>query len=278
MLKFIITTVLLCFSLACDAGHVVVSIAPYKYFVNKIAGTEMQVDILVPAGSSPHFYEPTAQQILRVSEADIWFTMGESFEARARTSMQYQRPNMSIVDLREGVEVIRDHACCCCQHEANSIDPHIWLSPREAKKQAASIAEALIKRYPQNKEIYQKNLENFQRELNDLDMEIATILKPLINRTILVSHPAMGYFCRDYGLEQLSIEFEGKEPSAKQMSNLLTLARDKNIKTVYIQEQHLSKGAHIVAKHIGAKVVDIDPLAESYIENMRQIAIIVSSQ
>lgn len=252
---------------------VLVSVAPYKFFVEKIAQDTVKVGLMVPAGASSHTYEPTPKQILSAANADIWFCIGESFEARAVRALTSHNPKMQKVDLRKGVDLIKADphlgVCCCC---AGSEDLHIWLSPKEVKIQAATIANALSQRYPEHAELYTSNLASFLRELDDLNLQVIEILKPLTHRIILVSHPAYAYFCRDYDLTQMSIEFEGKDPTPQQLNNILNKARANNIKKVYIQAQYSSKGAKLIAKEIGAQIVMLDPYAENYFQSMLDIA------
>jgi zinc transport system substrate-binding protein len=257
--------------------YVLVSVAPHKFFVEKIAGDTITVELMVPAGASSHTFEPTPKQMLNASHADIWFQIGEGFEPRASNALRSHNPGMQLVDLRKGLNLIYDSDCSkghchhCAEHQ-DCVDPHFWLSARQAKIQAKTIAEALSQRYPQHAAVYAENLKRFTQQLDALDTEITTLLAPLKNRTIMVSHPAYAYFCRDYNLQQLSIEFEGKDPSPQQLTKILTQARKENIKTIFIQMQYNNKGARLIANEIGAKVVTLDPYAEQYIETMRDIA------
>jgi zinc transport system substrate-binding protein len=256
-----------------------VSIAPYKYFVEKIAGDTVSVNLMVPSGSDSHSYEPSSRSILKASKADAWFRIGESFEQRAKQAMLSHHPKMEIIDLREGVSAIHAHGGHghACSHE-DCRDPHIWLSVREGKKQARIIADTLVKLYPEHKDRYHNALRQFERELDVLDLELEAILLPLKSRTILVSHPAYAYLCRDYNLQQISIEFEGREPSPQQLTRLLKKARELQVKRVFVQTQHLSKGAKLVANELGAVTIELDPLAEDYMENLRHIAKQIAGQ
>jgi zinc transport system substrate-binding protein len=264
-----------CFLIAVDkpAPYILVSIAPHKLFVEKIAKGTVQVYLMVPAGASAHTYEPTPRQMLTASNADIWFRIGESFENRAIQALKSHHPDLEIVDLRQGLDLIQtDHAhghrgCC-----SGSTDLHFWLSARQAQIQAQTIAEALIKAYPEHTELYRTNLQVVQQELQELDQDIRAILTPLKNRHILVSHPAYAYFCRDYALEQHAIEVEGKDPTPQQMTKLLNLAKQLQLSTIFIQMQYNNKAAKLVADTLGAKLVVLDPYAEHYFTSMREIA------
>lgn len=252
---------------------VLVSVAPHKFFVEKIAKETVQVHLMVPAGASAHTYEPTPRQMITASQAKIWFRIGESFENRAIQALKSHHPNMEIVDLRQGVDLIctdheHGHRGCCL----GGVDLHFWLSARQAQIQAQTITEALIKSYPEHTDFYRMNLQTFQQELQDLDREIQTILAPIKNRSILVSHPAYGYFCRDYSLEQFAIEIEGKDPTPQQMTKLLNRARQLQFQTIFIQMQYNNKAAKLVANALGAKLVVLDPYSEHYFTSMLEIA------
>lgn len=273
-----------CFSLPCVAENdnttptVIVSVAPYKNFVEQIAKDTVNVHLMVPAGASSHTFEPTPKQMLSASRADIWFQIGEEFEPRAGKALQSYNKNMAFIDLRKGIDLITSQEgdsnhCHCCHHaHKGCVDPHFWLSPKEVVIQIATIKDALIARFPQNAELYNKNAGILTEKLKSLDAELVKILAPIKGRTILVSHPAYGYLCRDYGLIQLSVEFEGKDPTSKQLTNILNIARQEHIPNVFIQMQYNNKGAKLIADQIGATIVVLDPYAENYFDSMLEIA------
>lgn len=256
-----------------SAPYVLVSVAPHKLFVEKIAKDTVQVYLMVPAGASAHTYEPTPRQMMTASKADIWFRIGEAFENRAIQALKSHHPNLEIVDLRQGVDLINHshehgHRGCC----PGCVDLHFWLSARQAQIQAQTIADALIKTYPEHADMYRANLRVFQQELQDLDREIQTILASLQNRNILVSHPAYAYFCRDYDLVQHAIEVEGKDPTPQQMTKLLNVARQMQMRTIFIQMQYNNKAAKLVADTLGTKLIVLDPYSEQFFTSMLEIA------
>lgn len=262
------------------SNYVLVSVAPHQFFVEKIAGSTLQVGLMVPAGASAHTYEPTPKQMLDATKADLWFYVGEGFEPKVKAALQSYSPRMQFIDMRQNLDLITyEHGHKgCCQHHEGCYDLHYWLSPTQAKIQAETIANALIKTYPENTQLYKENLVKFQKELDALDQEIRSILSKPHNPMIMVSHPAYAYFCRDYGCHQLSIEFEGKDPTPQQLTKVIQAARANEIKTIFVQIQYSSKGAKLIAAHIGAKVVDLDPYAEHYFESLRAIAKAIADQ
>lgn len=274
-----LVSVLLCISsLLSAAGEparskpiVLVSIGPHKTFVESIAGDTVTVSTIVPKGANSHTYEPTPKQTNTFMNADIWFRIGEPFEPKLVNLLKAHRPGLRMVNMRDGVQMIqfdpaKPHSHRCCYNDFEDI--HIWLSPKEAKVQAKTIAQALTAAYPQNRTLYQNNLEKFLKQLDDLDREIKEIMAKGDAKVILVSHPAYAYFARDYGLEQLSVEFEGKDPTVQQLTQLINQAKADHIGKVFIQPQHSKKGAVLIAKQLNATVVVLDPYAEDYFESM----------
>lgn len=240
--------------------QVLVSIAPQKFLVEEIGSDHVSVEVIVPAGASSHSYEPNVRQMSALSKGDIWFRMGESFEDRLVKIFS----KMIIVDQREGIELL---GCRC--HGGS--DPHTWLSPRLLKIQAQQIARVLSEYDPDHVTYYQENLTRLENELENLDAEVAAILANA-PRTILVSHPAYGYLCRDYGLKQLPIEMEGREPTPRYLSNLILEARTLHIDKVFLQEQHSVRGGKRIAQELGARYIFLDPYAENIIANLKHIA------
>lgn len=251
--------------------YVLVSVAPYKNFVEKIGGETVKVGLMVPAGASSHTYEPTPKETLEASQADGWFLIGESFETRAGRAIKSHNSDIAFFDLLKGVDLITSSHSCCCHHPGCN-DLHIWLSPKQAAIQAKTIAEGLSSLYPENKEVYARNLEQLLKDFDRLDKDIEEKLAPLNQRWILVSHPAYAYLARDYNLNQLSIEFEGKDPTPRQLTQVLEDARKHHIKTIFTQIQYGNKGAKLIAKILGGKTVDLNPYAEDYFSSMREIA------
>lgn len=252
---------------------VLISVAPYKQFIEKIAGNTVKVQLMVPAGASSHTYEPTPKQMISASQASLWFTIGEPFERRAINALKSHHPLLQVINLQEGLDLINsaDHhgrkGCC-----PGAIDLHFWLSPRQAQMQAKTITNALIALLPEYSDQYRHNLGFLQKELQELDRNIESILSPLKNRNILVSHPAYAYFCRDYHLTQYSIEVEGKDPTPQQMTKMLQTAKHLNIEAIFIQPQYNNKAAKLVAEALNAKLVTLDPYSEAYFSTMLEIA------
>lgn len=254
--------------------YVLVSVAPYKYLIERIAGDTVSVGLLVPPAANVHTYEPSMKQVLASGKADMWFRIGESFEPRVVKALTAYNKGLTLVDLRQGLNLIEGEGCGChegCCHPEGK-DLHFWLSARLMKPQAKTVADALSKRYPANAARYQKALQEHLAELDALDKQLTMLLAPVRGKTILVTHPAYAYLCRDYGLFQLSVETEGKDPSSRKLTDLLKKAQELQVKTIFTQTQYSDKAAKIIAKQLGASLMLLDPYAEDYMTNLSEIS------
>ncbi|MHC1604457.1 MAG: metal ABC transporter solute-binding protein, Zn/Mn family [Candidatus Methanofastidiosia archaeon] len=250
-----------------DKLGVVVSIAPYAEWVKNVGGDKVDVTILIPPGASPHTYEPTPSQLIKVSNAKIFVKNGVGLEFWTDKIAETNK-NILIVDISEGIELMplsseeaREHGLL--------YDPHIWLSLKNAKKGVRQICETLSEIDPDNESYYITNMNKYVEKLDMLDGEITEKLYTVENKKIIVFHPAWSYFCKDYGLEQIPVEQEGKEPGPQYIAEIIKTAKENNITVVFVEPQFNQNSARIIANEINGNVVAIDPLAENYIENMR---------
>lgn len=257
--------------------NVTVSILPQKGLVESIGGDRVEVQVLVQPGQSPHTYEPTPKQVMQTGEADALFTFGFPFEQIVVTKLSSGNEAIEVFAADKGVKrrEIEEHHHGEEETENEhhgEPDPHIWLGPPQLQTIAQNICSGLIKIDPANRDRYTANLESFLTELQEVDKEIGSILKPYRGRKILVFHPAFGYFCDHYDIHQLPIEIEGKSPGPKQMENVIEEAREEQIKIIFVQPQFDKKSADLIAEAIGGAVVPLDPLHEDVMENLEIIA------
>ena len=266
-----------------NSKTILVSIAPYAFFVNQITGGNLPVMTLIPEGANPHIYEPKPKEVSRVRNADVWIRLGDAFDQKVYQVLTEQNPRIAIVDMTQGIALVSEceqpsltqtHHHCMGMDEEKDI--HIWLSPKLAQIQAKTIATALIQAFPEHRERYLNNLNSFLNQLRELDQQIATLLASKKGTAILVSHPAFTYFCRDYDLVQLSVEIEGKDPLPQQITQLLQQARSYTITTIILEPQYSNKGAELIAEQLRITPVTIDPYAENYLDNLRLIAEIIA--
>lgn len=229
---------------------VLVSVPPQKYLVDRISEKKINAFVVVPKGASPHTYEPSAQQLKIFSDAKLWFTIGESFEWQLKKALP-----IPTVNQLEDLPLI--YQGCCCHSGA---DTHVWLSPRLLKQMALQIQSTLAKHYPELQDLTQKNLQILLNELNALDSWVSNQKLP---SAFLTSHPAFGYFCRDYHIQQVAIEEEGKEPSAKKVIQLSQEITQKNIQKLLIQPHYFPQASKRLAEEWKLQATSIDPYNEN---------------
>lgn len=296
------------FSSLALATEVTVSILPQKYFLEKIAGDKITVNVMVKPGFSPAVYEPKVSQMRKLANSKAYFSIGVPFENIWLDRFKNANKKMLIVDTSKGIAKLEmeahthehegherhddkhddenhkghdhdehekekhdDHE----DHDAHNhegLDPHIWLDPNLVKTQAKNIYEGLIKIDNKNASFYKSNYEKLLKELDDLDVEIKNILNPYSHKAFMVFHPSWGYFAKRYDLEQIAIEVQGKEPKPAQLVDLVSEAKEHNIKIVFVSPQFSIKGANTISKSIKGNVSTIDPLSFNWDKNLLKTA------
>jgi zinc transport system substrate-binding protein len=263
---------------------VLVSILPQANFVEQVGGDKVEVIVMIAPGASPATYEPTSSQLKAVSSAKMYAKVGSGlpFEEVWLDKIRSVNPDMLLVDTSEGITQItmeeHHHNEEKSRHDGDKrgMDPHIWLSPVNAKIIVQNIYDSLVLIDPANKTFYEQNKEHYIHELEVLDLEINESLSDFENRTFMVFHPSWGYFARDYNLKMIAVEVEGKEPSTSDLEQLIETAKENNIKVIFVQPQFSTKSAEVIAKEIGGNVVPVDPLSKDYITNLRQVSNIIA--
>ncbi|UCG92918.1 MAG: zinc ABC transporter substrate-binding protein [candidate division WOR-3 bacterium] len=245
---------------------VVVSIVPLAEFAEEIGGDKVRVSVMVSPGASPHTYEPTSGQLIEVSKAKLYIKVGApiEFELAWLDRILSTNRGLSIINASAGIHLQ--------QHEHTSQDPHVWLSPKNAKTMVENIYKGLVVIDSVNEQYYADNKKRYLAQIDRLDREIEKILEKKINRKFMVFHPSWGYFARDYKIEQIPVEAEGKEPTARDIQHLIEQAKKSHITVVFASPQFNMESAEVIAREIQGSVVIIDPLAKDYITNMKKVA------
>lgn len=259
-----------------NALKVTVSIVPQKYFVQKITGALVDVSVMVLPGASPAIYEPKPQQMVDLTRSKIYFAVGVPFEKVWLRKFARINSKIMIVHTEDGIEKIPmgvSRRYNEKRHSHGVEDPHVWLSPPLVSIQTRNILDALLKIDPARGEIYKSNYKTFIGDLVDLDLKIRDVFAA--NREgahFMVYHPSWGYFAKSYGLKEIAISIQGKEPTPKGLQNLIRQAKEKNVKVIFVQPQFSTKSANTVAKSIGAQILVADPLEENWAENLLNVA------
>jgi zinc transport system substrate-binding protein len=277
-----------------DKISVFVSIAPQKYFVQKIGRERVAVQVMVPSGANPATYEPKPRQMADLSKADLYFAIGVPFEDVWMDRISAANPNMRVVRTDQGITRVpmaphhhhdeedqhadrsghqehgNDHVAAGTNRQG--LDPHIWLSPPLVKLQIQSIRSALNTIDPAHKDEFEANYRSFAAEIEQLDGRLRKTFADRRGLRFLVFHPAWGYFARTYGIEQVPVEIEGKAPKPARLQALIQHARRAGIKVIFVQPQFSTRSARLIAREINGQVAFADPLAEDWMANLQAVA------
>lgn len=246
-----------------------VTIVPQKAFVKAICGDLADVIELVPPGFSPESFDPDPLKMSKLSKTEIFFTLDLPSEQNMDFTML---EDTKIVDLAESVSRAYPNRYFEGSQDDSGRDPHIWNSPRRAIVMVQVMAEEISLLDPENSALYAANAAAYIASLQALDTELQQLFGGIANKKIIVFHPAFGYFADDYGIEMYALEDNGREATASHLIDMIKLARDEGIKTIFTQKDSGNRQPDTFADEIGGKKVVLDPLSEDYIENTRSMA------
>ncbi len=252
-------------------SEILVTIAPYKYFVERLTDSSIEVKSLVPEAADPHGFEPPAKALVSLFKAKIWFLIGEPFEEQFLPIIKKNDPELNVVQLDQNVA--KPLHLSCSHHSHKSLeDRHFWMSPNVMKTQINLMAKTLKEFYPDKSDLITQRLAEINLDFENLDLAMTESIKKYDSHYLLVSHPAFGYFCRDYGLHQLALENETQDPSPKELATLFSTIKEKGIKNIYVQKQHNYKMAKLTADSLNLKMVEVNPYKENYFVNMHSFS------
>jgi len=255
-----VVVVLLCLSGTLPAAEieVFVSILPQQYFVERIGGDRVNVNVMVKPGQSPETFEPSPKMMFLYSKSNLYFTIGMPFEQVWISRVASLNQNISVISTQPDY--------------AELSDPHSWLSPIMVMDQAKIIMLELSRYSPKDKSFFENNYSELKHDLDVLHKVISERFKPADKVNFMTFHPAFFHFAKLYGLTQIAIEVEGKEPSAKQMAKMIDQYHNKRVPFLLIEKQFNQRIPQTVAGSLNAALLYVDPLSKDYIHNMKDIA------
>jgi zinc transport system substrate-binding protein len=260
------------------------SIIPAQFLIERIGGERIKSGVVVLPGESPATYEPSPRQMTELSDAAVLFRIGVPFENGFLPKLERLVPDLRIVDLREGITLrIMDAAHSHDEdgdghdagHEEDAVgapDPHLWMSPRNMITMAETINSTLSSLDPEGAAEYRENFNVLVSDLRDIDERLTGILEPYTGKRFFVYHPAFGYFADDYGLTQVPLEIEGKEPTGKQLAYYIDEAEELGVHIIFVQPEFPKNSAQTVAEAIGGTVIPINALSPDYLANLVKVA------
>jgi zinc transport system substrate-binding protein len=243
---------------------VVASFYPIYDFAKNVGGDRVEVTTLIPMGVEPHEFEPTASDIRKLSEADVFLYNGAGMEPWADSIVKgVEREDLIVADTSAGITLLSsqghdEHEGDGEEHaHAGGFDPHFWLDPVLAKAQINNIRDALIEADPDGKEYYENNAATYNAKLDSLDNEIRTVMLNCTKHDILVTHATLGYFCKRYGCNQIAINGVDPEaePSPSDLAMIIDQAKEKNVSVVFFESMIDPRSAQTIAKEINGSVL-----------------------
>lgn len=262
-----------------NMNTITVSIEPLRFITEQITGNDFNIQVLVPPGSSPETYEPTSAQMLQTAHSKAYIEIGLlDFEINLEQAIRKNMPQVTLIKTSDRIPLLTGH----CGHTHNDeehthgVDPHIWLSPTRLKTIAENVYNGLSVIYPDSSK-YKENYDALCKRIDSLDRSLVTLLTPE-KRGFLIYHPALTYLAADYGQTQISVEVEGKEPSAAYLSRLIDTVKAMEINKILYQKQFDQSTVAAVATELDLTLVAIDPLAENVIENIEYLARLIANR
>jgi len=243
---------------------ITVSIAPFKYFVEGIGGKNFEVNVMVPAGANPHIYEPFPDQVNKLRKSVAYISDGYlGFEMTWLDRFYEMNRKMKKLSLGKVIDPIISEK----HHEGNQTegaDPHYWVSPVCAFKMASAVRDLLIELDPGNREQYDLNYNILKEKIKEVDSHARELSLSGTKKAFMIYHPNLSYLARDYGLEEIAVEYEGKEPTPSRLVKLIDRAKKEKLNVILVQKEYDTKNARSIAGEAGARVVIIDPLSEDW--------------
>lgn len=273
--------------------RVTVSVPPQAFFVERIGGNRVAVQIMIPRFASPATYEPTPRQVIDLEKSDLYVKVGAPsfvFERKYMDPLLDGNRKIRVVNLSEGTTyrlMSPHHHEAAAHHDVEEgespdheegsrhgeeTDPHVWVAPGIVRSAAGRIYEALSGIDPTHEKFYRENRDRFFADIDRLDTEIRNTLKGKEGLSFMVYHPAWGYFADEYGLVQIAIEQEGKTPDISGIRKMIDLARGKGVPIIFVQKGFDTKSARLIARETGSEVMEMDPLEKDWLDNLKRLS------
>ena len=255
-----------------DKKTIFVTITPMQSIIEEITAGDFDIEVIVPKGASPETFEPTPKQVTSFSDAELIFSTGLiDFE---QSLVERIDGDAEVVNLSNGIELIAG-SCSHGNHQhKHGVDPHIWTSPRALRTMVTNAHKAIMAHYPDSVK-YTEATGRLLERINKLDNYCATRIKAEGVEAMMIYHPAYTYYARDYGIEQIAIEHDGKEPSLRQTTALIEKAKEHGVKAILRQPQYSEDKVHAIANDAGAEIITTDPLAEDILGEIERVTEII---
>jgi zinc transport system substrate-binding protein len=256
-----------------ESKLITVSILPQKYFIDMLTNEGIEVNVMVPPGSSHATYSPTSQQFKKLSDSKLYMGIGHlGYEQAWMPRLAELNKEMKTVILSDYLELIAGACDHDHDHDHNhGVDPHMWMSPKAVLDLLPTIKAALIESFPDLKDTIEANYTQLHQSIAEADLRMRTVTSQLPKKEFLIFHPALSYLARDYSLVQTAVELDGKEPSPAYLASVIKKARKESIPVIFIQEEYDIRNARTISEEAGIALVQINPMAYNWLETMNEL-------
>ncbi len=253
---------------------IAVSIKPLSGIVSAITDDDFDIDILVPPGSSPESYSPTPRQMAELNSSKLFFYIG-TLEFEHEIVERLDKKTVMAFDASKGVNFIKgSHNHSGHKEHSVGVDPHIWLSPYELEKIANNIGTAICEAYPDSVR-YKTNLQKLILSIRSRQDNYSQLFSKGVPHSFVIYHPALAYLARDYGLNQISIENEGKNTTSSALMTLSDSVKNNHIKVLIYQSEYPIDAVKPIADELGLKPLEINVLSDDILNEMDTIVNII---
>lgn len=264
-----------CSNSGSDVPAIAVSVEPQRYLLEQLAGENFEVVTLMKPGANPETFEPTMDTRMALDRASAYFYVGGLPFEQALIESSSDVPAVATSDGVVPLYGTHSHSHnneAHAESHAEVADPHVWTSVANARIMARNMARGLIALDPADSAVYKLRLKRLTERLDSLDKAIALRLEKTPVKSFMVWHPSLGYFARDYGLNQLSVGWEAKEPSASVLKNAIDRARQAGVKVFFYQREFDTRQSQSLTTQLGLRTVSIDPLSYDWPGQLNLIA------
>lgn len=255
---------------------IITSIVPMKTFIENIVGDQFEVIAIVPPGANPSNYEPSPQELTKISEASYYFTIGVPTEtANILPKIDTLNNSVEIIHIDEEVAKVYEELLFDSDHSEHSEhelhDHHLWLSPKRVLVMIEVIEDTMSNAFEDSQELFESNANRYKEEIIALDDYIKEKSAQIENKVFIIYHPSYNYFANEYGFQMVAIEEEGKEETAKGIEEVIQFALENDIKVIFHQAEIDSQQAKTIADEIGGITKMLEPLSANYIDSMKNV-------
>lgn len=247
------------------------TIAPATSMIASIGDSLVSVTTLLPQGNNPENYEPTPQAMQALATSRAYFYMGDlGFERSWIERIHSTQPQLQLICLDRGLQAHAHSHATSSEDEVH--DPHYWTSLRGLRAMSSEIYTSLIKLDSIHSDHYTERYGLLQERLTQLEGKLRGLLSDLPSRAFVIYHPSLSEFADEWGLEQLVVEEDGKDPTPQHIEGVIRRARESGVRVVFIQQEFDSKLIQSIASELGAETITISPLDGDWEKQLLLIA------